>query len=262
VRAVNPRIVRQPAASPWSPSPTGCAMPSAGRTQNSLLASLSAADFKELRPHLRAEELVYETVLVEAGNPLARVYFPHRGILSLVVRLKTGATVEAAMVGRDGAFGTGCALTGHPALNTAIVQMAGNASTIECALLRAAAMRSESLLAALIGYEHFVHAQALQSAACNASHPVEARLSRWLLRARDLSGSDQLTFSQEFLGQMLGTHRNSVSIVANSLQKAGLISYNRGVIRILDTDGLLNRSCECYDTIRSISSKYLQLSPI
>jgi CRP-like cAMP-binding protein len=229
-------------------------MPLSGRVLNGLLASLSDADFEELRPGLRLADFKYETVLVETGSPVARVYFPHSGIISLVVRLKTGLMVEAAMVGRDGVFGAGCAVSGRPALSTAIVQMDGKGSTIDAGLLRSAAAQSPTLLAALIQAELFVHAQALQSAACNASHTVEARLARWLLQARDLSGSDRLTFSQEFLAQMLGTHRNTVSLVAHTLQQAGLIRYSRGVIDIVDVASLLGNSCECYEAIKAIAS--------
>jgi CRP-like cAMP-binding protein len=107
------------------------------------------------------------------------------------------------------------------------------------------------LRAALVRYEQVVYAQALQSAACNASHTVECRLSRWLLRARDLSGKDKLTFSQEFLAQMLGAHRNSVSTVANTLQQSGVIRYSRGQIDIVDLEGLVHKSCECYRVLKT-----------
>jgi CRP-like cAMP-binding protein len=222
------------------------------RTQNYLLASLSASDFETLRAHLRPVDLEYETVLIETGDAVSQVYFPFSGIISLVVRLRAGSAVEAAMIGHDGAFGAAYALSGHSSLCTAIVQMQGKASTIDAQQLRIAAAGSMSLLTALLRYEHIVHAQALQSTACNSSHTVEARLSRWLLRARDLSGSDRLTFSQDFLAQMLGTHRNTVSVVAQSLQQAGLIRYSRGTIDIIDVAGLLNNSCECYEAIKSL----------
>jgi CRP-like cAMP-binding protein len=229
-------------------------MPRDGRRDNDLLASLSSADFESLRAHLQPVDLKYESVLLEAGDPVSRIYFPISGIISLVVRLKGGFAVEAAMVGRDGAFGAGYAFSGQPCLCTAIVQMAGKALTIDAKSLRSAAAQSATLLTALLGYEHIVHAQALQSTACSALHTVESRLSRWLLRARDLSKSDRLTFSQEFLAQMLGTHRNTVSVVAQSLQQAGLIQYSRGRIDIIDVPNLIKSSCECYEVIKSIAA--------
>jgi CRP-like cAMP-binding protein len=225
------------------------------RSPNSLLASLCSADFDALRPCLRLTELAHEAVLMEAGRSIARVYFPHEGIVSLVVRLEDGQTIEAAMVGRDGVVGAGAALDGGMSLNTAIVQLAGRASTLDVALFRKAADESASLRALLMRHEQVILAQALQSAACNASHNLQSRMARWLLRARDLTGSDTLLFTQEFLAQMLGTQRNAVTIVARTLQEAGLIRYRRGHIDITDLDGLVESSCECYGTVKGYYDK-------
>jgi CRP-like cAMP-binding protein len=170
---------------------------------NLLLKSLSLADFESIRSNLRLFDLKYEAVLVEAGGPVIRVYFPHSGIISLVVRLADGQVVEAAMVGRDGVFGAVAALDGQISSNTAVVQMAGKASTLDVALLRTATERSASLRAALVRYEQVVYAQALQSAACNASHTVECRLSRWLLRARSV-WQGQVNFLPGILGSDAG----------------------------------------------------------
>lgn len=224
-------------------------MDAISRSPNGLLSSLSAADFELIRPHLRSVPLVGQAELVRTGEPLPHVYFPHFGIISLVVRLLEGAAVEAAMIGRDSVFGASTALDGGIALNDAIVQVAGEASIIDIAQLRNAVRQSASFRTTLVRHEQALLAQALQSTACNASHTLEARLSRWLLRARDLAGDD-LPLTQEFLAQMLGVQRSSVSAVANSLQSAGLISYRRGRIRILDLPGLLNSSCECYATVK------------
>jgi CRP-like cAMP-binding protein len=113
------------------------------------------------------------------------------------------------------------------------------------------------LRALLIRHEQAVFAQAQQSAACFATHQVVARLSRWLLRARDLSGSDTLSFTQEYLAQMLGVRRTSVTVVAHTLQAAGLIKYARGKIQILDTEGLQDSACECYATVKSQYGKLI-----
>lgn len=223
---------------------------STSRSPNSVLASLPLADFELIRPHLRTVELTNQTVLVRAGERLPHIYFPHTGIISLVMRLQEGDTVEAAMIGRDSMFGAAAALNGDIALNEAIVQLPGRSSVLEIAQLRMAAKESEPFRATLVRHEQALLAQALQSAACNASHTVEARLSRWLLRARDLSG-DSLPLTQEFLAQMLGVQRSSVSIVANTLQRAGLISYRRGHIHITDLAGLEESSCECYETVKA-----------
>jgi CRP-like cAMP-binding protein len=219
------------------------------RSPNQVLSSLAPADFELIRLHLRSIELTHKTVLVRAGEPLPHVWFPHSGIISLVTRLMEGESAEAAMIGRDSVFGASASLDGGIALNDAIVQLPGTASVLDIAQLRKAAEQSATFRGTLIRHDQALLAQALQSVACNASHTVEARLSRWLLRARDLSGDD-LPLTQEFLAQMLGVQRSSVSLVANTLQRASLISYRRGHIRITDLTGLMESSCECYETVK------------
>jgi CRP-like cAMP-binding protein len=218
---------------------------------NGLLVSLVPADFELLRPHLKPTELKNETVLYEAGDPVDRVYFPHSGIISLVVELSGGQGIEAAMIGRDSMLGAAAALDGQVSLNKAIVQLPGTGETLDVSRFREVAEESPALRTILLRHEQVLFAQAQQSAACNASHTVEARLARWLLRSRDLSGSDTLALTQEFLADMLGVQRSSVSPVAVTLQRAGLIRYSRGHIEILDLEGLRNASCECYGTVKA-----------
>jgi CRP-like cAMP-binding protein len=225
------------------------------RSPNEFLASLSPADFERVRPHLHTIKLVQETVLVATGATLPHVYFPHSGIISLVVRLTEGQTIEVAMIGRDSVLGGSAALDGAVALNDAIVQLPGTASVLDIAQLRRAAEQSVTFRTTLIRHEQALLAQAQQSAACNAAHTVEARLSRWLLRARDLSGSDAVHVTQEFLSQMLGVQRTSVTIVANSFQQAGIIRYRRGNIQITDLYGLIDSACECYGTVKAHYAK-------
>lgn len=196
-------------------------------------------------------DLIRETVLAEAGDPVTQVYFPHSGIISLVVNLAGGEMIEAAMVGRDSAFGGAAALDGNVSLNKAIVQLPGTASVFDVACLRTLADQNVSFRKTLMRHEQFLSIQAQQNAACNIAHPVEARLSRWLLRARDLSDSDTFQLTQEFLAQMLGVRRNSVSRVAHALQAAGVIVYHRGIVEITDCDGLRASSCECYETLKA-----------
>jgi CRP-like cAMP-binding protein len=217
---------------------------------NRFLASLPEADFERLHPHLHPVELVREAVLFETGAHVDRVYFPHSGIISLVVDLTGGEMIEAAMIGRDSMLGASSALNGQISLNRAIVQLSGAASMLGVAQFRKLADQSASLRTDLIRHEETLFAQAQQSVACNASHTVEARLARWLLRARDLSGDDSLAFTQEFLSQMIGVRRSSVSLVANTLQNAGLIHYNRGHIQITNPAALQDASCECYQTVK------------
>src|SRR3954470_22651579 len=217
---------------------------------NAVLASLPASDIAALRPHLKATHLQQKTVLYEAGDTINSVYFPISAVVSLVVTLTTGETTEAAMVGKDGAVGMASALDGKVALSRAIVQLGGDAMVCDPAAFKGTAMQSEKLISKIMRHEQTLFAQAQQSTACMANHEVEARLCRWMLRARDLSGSDHLPFTQEFLAEMLGVRRTSVTTVAHTLQEAGMLKYTRGRIQLLDIEGLKDSACECYETTK------------
>jgi CRP-like cAMP-binding protein len=219
-------------------------------SSNFLLASLSPADAASIQPCLRPVELEHKKILFEAGDKIGHVYFPTGAVISLVIGLSTGEMVEAAMVGKDGVVGAASALDGRISLSRAIVQLAGPALVCDILELKGAALQSHSFLAKLIRHEQTLYAQAQQSAACMAAHEVQARLSRWLLRARDLSGSDTLMFTQEFLAEMLAVRRTSVTVVAHTLQQAGLIKYSRGKIQIIDIEGLREAACECYESVK------------
>ena len=216
-----------------------------------MLATLPPDVFSALAPHLKTVELKFGDVLAEAGGPIRQVYFPYSGVISLVVELDVGSMIETAMVGRDGTLNAASALDGKVSLNKAVVQVAGSAGIIDVNRLRRLANEHEQLRSLLIQHEQVLFAQSQQSAACNASHTVEARMCRWLLYMRDLAGSDELMLTQDFLGQMLNVRRPSVSMVANPLQKAGMIKYSRGRIRLLDVKGLQKRACECYGTVKA-----------
>jgi CRP-like cAMP-binding protein len=230
------------------------------KSPNRLLASLPANIFSAISPHLKIVELKFGDVVADAGSPIRQVYFPYSGVISLVVELHVGTMIETAMVGRDGALNAAPALDGRVSLNKGIVQVAGSAGTIEVNRLRRLANEFEPLRAILIRHEQVLFAQSQQSAACNASHSVEARMCRWLLYMRDLAGSEDLVLTQEFLAQMLGVRRPSVSLVANTLQKAGLIKYSRGRVRLLDIKGLQKGACECYGTVKAHYQRLLSSS--
>ena len=217
--------------------------------ENSFLASLSHADFIAFQPLLKPVELKQKTILFDPGQTITKVYFPTSAIVSLVVLLSTGESVEAAMVGRDGMVGGASTLDGKIAICRAVVQVAGEGVVCDGKAFKSVVMERPSLLGKVIRHEQTVYAQAQQSAACMATHQVEARMARWLLRSRDLAGKDTLPFTQEFLAEMLGVRRTSVTVVANGLQTRGLIDYHRGVIQIKDIKGLRLAACECYATI-------------
>jgi CRP-like cAMP-binding protein len=223
---------------------------------NAILDSLSASDVAALRPHLKTTHLEQKAVLFDAGDTINTVYFPTSAVVSLVVTLATGEMTEAAMVGRDGAVGTASALDGKVALCRAIIQLSGDAMVCDATAFKGAALQSENLISRIMRHEQSLFAQAQQSTACMAHHEVDARLCRWLLRARDLSGSDHLPFTQEFLAEMLGVRRTSVTTVARTLQEAGMIRYSRGKIEILDVEAMREGSCECYETV---NEQYAQL---
>jgi cAMP-binding proteins - catabolite gene activator and regulatory subunit of cAMP-dependent protein kinases len=151
------------------------------------------------------------------------------------------------MVGRDGAVGIASALDGKVALSRAIVQLSGDAMVCDPKAFKGAVLQSEKLLSTVMRHEQTLFAQAQQSTACMANHDVEARLCRWLLRARD----DHLPFTQEFLAEMLGVRRTSVTTVAHKLQEAGMVKYTRGRIEILDVEGIIDTACECYETVKA-----------
>jgi CRP-like cAMP-binding protein len=216
---------------------------------NVILSSVSPEIFAALKPHLSLRELKRGETLGDVGNPVREVFFPHSGIISLVVELSIGQTVETAMVGRDGALNASSALDGQISLCKAIVQLGGFASVIAVPRFAEVADRFRDFRTILIRHEQFLFAQAQQSSACNASHAMESRLCRWLLRSRDLAANDELKVTQEFLAQMLAVQRASLSVVAHTLQEAGLIRYKRGHVQIVDVAGLKEGACECYDTV-------------
>jgi CRP-like cAMP-binding protein len=231
---------------------------SAPPSPNGFLSALTADDFDLIRPHLRTTELVEQCVLVEAGETLELAYLPHRGAISLGVRLATGDHIHTAMIGRESVFGAFSALGDPTALNSAVVLMPGVASTLDLDRLRAAADQSVTFRTTLVRHGLAVCAQIQQTAGCNVSHTVECRLARCLLQAYDLSRGDKLSLTQEALAQMIGASRNSVSLVASTLQQAKFIRYSRGRIEITNLDGLGKTSCECYAAVNAHYDRLLR----
>jgi len=225
--------------------------------KNLLLSLFSPSDLKRLESHLKPARFEQHYVLFEADEEISHVYFPTSAVVSLVVTLSSGDMIEAAMVGNDGVVGASAALDGKIAPSRGIIQLGGEIVVCDIDALKSIALQSPKMLALLIRHEQAVFAQAQQSAACFATHRVEARLCRWLLRARDLSGSDKLTFTQEYLAEMLGVRRTSVTAVAHTLQEAGLIKYARGKIQITNAKELQESACECYGSVKAHYQKLL-----
>jgi CRP-like cAMP-binding protein len=230
------------------------------QSANLLLASLPQNVFAAMEPHMDEVKLPFGELLAETGQPVRRVYFPYSGVISILVEMSVGDNIETAMIGRDGVANATSALDGKLSLHKGLVQIPGEAATINPDALRSLAHEFEPLHGTLIRHEQLLLAQAQQSAGCNASHTVEARMCRWLLRMRDLTGSDELQLTQEFLAQMLGVRRTSVSLVAGTLQKAGFIRYRRGNIRLLEIAQLQQGACECYETVKGHYQRLLDIA--
>jgi CRP-like cAMP-binding protein len=217
---------------------------------NGILRELSPKTLDMLEPNFRKVKLAQGTVLHEAGETLSNVYFPTSGMVSMLAVLKSGEAIEAGIIGPEGFVGGYVGVRGWRALGHAVMQISGEALRIGVRSFKKAYDASDELRILINGYQSVLYFQAQQSAACQALHPVEARMCRWLLQAQDAIGGDTLNLTQEFLSHMLGVRRTSVSGSANKLQEEGLITYKRGVIQILDRKGLEKSSCECYAAVR------------
>jgi CRP-like cAMP-binding protein len=222
---------------------------SAGPLDNKLLASLPRDHFDRLLPHLSAVSLQQGVVLSEAGDEADQIYFPHDGMLSLLAVLRDGKAIETATVGREGVVGAMAGLGLYKSLVRVVVQMPLTCSRIAAPHFRTAVAASETIRNLCIRYNEVLLSQARVTAACNALHPIEARFCRWLLQSADRSAGDTVALTQEFLAEMLGVRRTSVTEVASRVQNAGVINYSRGVIKILDRPALMRMSCECYETL-------------
>ncbi|MGB6548532.1 MAG: Crp/Fnr family transcriptional regulator [Xanthobacteraceae bacterium] len=217
---------------------------------NRLLAALPGDDLALLEPDLKQVVLPQGVVCFDPGDPINQVYFPHTGMISCLVTTGDGEMVETSSVGREGAIGLQSGLGQRVSFTRVMVQIAGKFSVISASRFEYAAGRSAALRDLIIRYTEMLWAEAQQNAACNAIHDGAARLSRWLLQCADRIGSDQLTLTQEYLADMLGVRRTTVTLLAQELQKKGILRYSRGRITILDRARLEDCACECYGAIR------------
>jgi CRP-like cAMP-binding protein len=221
---------------------------------NKLLASLPRDHFDRLLPNLSTVAMPQGLVLYEAGDEVDQVYFPQFGMLSLLAVLRDGKAIETATVGREGVVGAMAGLGLHKSQVRVVVQMPVSVSKIAASHFRTVAAGSDPIRNLCIRYNEVLLSQARVTAACNALHSIEARFCRWLLQSADRAASDTVNLTQEFLAEMLGVRRTSVTEVATKVQSTGAITYSRGVIRILDRPALLRMSCECYETLLDQSS--------
>jgi len=217
---------------------------------NKLLAALPHADSSSLFAHCTIVPMAQGTVLINVDDEVDQVFFPLNGMISLLVLLRNGTAIETACVGREGVVGAMAGLGLHRSRVRAVVQLAGAFARIPAPQFRKATANSAAISNLCIRYNEALLTEARVTAACNLSHSVEARFCRWLLQSRDHAESDTVPLTQEFLSQMLGVRRTSVTEVAIKMQDAGVISYSRGIIKIVDLQKLKDVSCECYETLR------------
>jgi CRP-like cAMP-binding protein len=217
---------------------------------NFLLSLLDPAVLRQIEPHLSVVDLEGGAVLAETHERVEKVYFPHSGIISCVVELVGGGAIATGMIGNDGNFGASQALDDKVSMNHVVVQFGGTVSVMSSERLREKADALPAFRKVLIQYDQFLLSQVQQNVACNASHNVQARTCKWLLRMYELVGAD-LMITQESMAQLIGVRRTSVTEVAGNLQTAGIISYHRGRLHIANLDRVRRSACECDGDVRS-----------
>lgn len=216
------------------------------RSANRLLKALPEDEYSRLEPHLIPVSLPVGTVFYEASEKIETVYFPKSALISLVNTLSTGTTTEIGIIGGTGIVGLPVILGDGYSSQRAIVQVAGDALKISAFVLKQEFDRGGKLQKVLLNYAQTRLNEVAQLAVCNRHHTIEERLARWLLTVQDLTQFEELPLTQEFISNMLGCRRSGVTIAANTLQGAGLISYTRGKIHILNRSALEEACCECY----------------
>ena len=226
--------------------------------QNHLLASLPAAELARWLPQLESVDMPLGYVVYEPGSTLAHVYFPTTSIVSLLYVMENGASAEIAVVGNDGVVGVSLFMGGGSTPSRGVVQSAGRGFRLKASVMNEEFQRAGPVLHLLLRYTQALITQMAQTAVCNRHHTLDQQLCRWLLLSLDRLQDNKLVMTQELIANMLGVRREGVTEGALKLQRAGLISYTRGRITILDRPGLEKRTCECYAVVRK---EYARLLP-
>jgi CRP-like cAMP-binding protein len=219
--------------------------------ENHILAGLPPEELNRLLPNLSDVTLSHGDVVYESGGRLNHIYFPTTVVVSLLYTMADGATAEMGLAGNDGLVGIALFLGGETTSSRAVVQAAGDALRMDAKLLQSEFARGGPLQRLLLRYTQALITQISHTAVCNRLHSVEKRLCRWLLLSHDRVKSDELLMTQEFIANMLGGRRESVTVAAGHLQDDGLIQYVRGRVTILNRQGLESRVCECYHIVQT-----------
>jgi len=220
------------------------------KKQNYLLAAMPSNEFKRIAPHLELVSLEKGEVLYEFEETLKYGYFPTTAIASLLCSMEDGAAAEVAVVGNEGVLGESIFMGGKTALTQATIQHSGHAYRLKSALLKEEFDHCGALQHLLMRYTQVLIIQMAQTTGCNRRHSVEQQLSRWLLLNIDRLPTDELRMTQELIASLLGVRRETITDAAGKLQEAGVISYCRGRIEVLDRQKLEAQSCECYDIVK------------
>jgi CRP-like cAMP-binding protein len=238
-------------SSPKTPNGTG----------NRLLDRLPRKEYKSLLPQLETISLAPEEEVCHQNSRLSHVYFPTNGVFSTVILMEDGERIETTAIGKEGMIGLSAVLglDFSPATTTLVIP--GECLRLPAPALLQAVRPGRELDGLLRRYAAFSLRYAKQSVACNAVHSVEERMCRWLLMTQDRVGKDEFWLTHELLAAMLGVRRQSVSVVAGTLQKAGFIAYRHGVIRVVDREGLEAASCECYGVTETLYDRIMKNSP-
>ena len=230
------------------------------RPRNLMLAQLPDAEYETLAKFLVPVDLPLEMRLSEPNEPIEYVYFLNSGLISTDALTEKGESVEVGVIGREGFAGLPALLDQPQMSHSVLMQGAGEGLRIRSSILRDQFVKGGVLQRLVHTFAYLQFVQVTQSVLCNRMHEVDARLARWLLTSADRMESESLNLTQEFLAQMLGVQRSTVTVAAGDLQRAGLIGYSRGKIHILDRVKLARTACECYQIVSSSYQRVLQLN--
>jgi CRP-like cAMP-binding protein len=229
--------------------------------QNHLLAALSPEVQGRLFPHLELAELPLRALMYEAGRPMRHVYFPTDSIISMQYLMENGASTAISVVGNEGLLGITLYMGGEGTPSRSIVQSAGHAYRLPRPRVKDEFNRHGELLLLMLRYTQALITQVAQTAVCNRHHRIDQQLCRWLLLSMDRLSHNRLTMTQEFIANMLGVRRPGVTVAASKLEHLGVISYERGMIKVMDRARLESLSCECYRVVKKETDLLLHYLP-
>ena len=230
------------------------------RPRNLILAQLPNNEYEALAKFLVPVDLPLEMRLSEPNEPIEYIYFLNSGLISTDAITEKGETVEVGVIGREGFSGLPALLDQPQMSHSVLMQGVGEGLRVRSSILRDQFVKGGMLQQLVHAFAYLQLVQVSQSVLCNRMHEVDARLARWLLTSADRMESESLNLTHEFLAQMLGVQRSTVTVAAGDLQRAGMIGYSRGKIHIVDRANLARRACECYQIVRASYQRVLQLN--